>query len=61
MHARVPVFAPPPRFNIVSQENLGNYSCMFGGDAKINFVLAGNDHRRQPDNRSKRVINATAR
>ncbi|TWW60267.1 Embigin Precursor [Takifugu flavidus] len=28
------------KFNIVSQENLGNYSCVFGGDAKINFVLA---------------------
>lgn len=48
MHACL-FLPPPPRFNIVSQENLGNYSCVFGGDAKINFVLAGNDHRRQPE------------
>lgn len=61
MHACVPAFALFSRFNIASQENLGNYSCVFGGDAKFNFVLAGNDHQKQPDNRSKRVINATAR
>lgn len=42
-------FCTLPRFNIVSQENLGNYSCGFGGDAKINFVLAGNDPRRHPE------------
>ncbi|XP_045891607.1 embigin isoform X2 [Micropterus dolomieu] len=27
-------------FNIVSEENLGNYSCVFGSEAKIDFVLA---------------------
>lgn len=32
------------RFNIVSEENLGNYSCVFGSEAKIDFVLAGTDH-----------------
>lgn len=34
----------PPRLNIATQENLGNYSCVFGGDVKFDFVLAGNDH-----------------
>lgn len=34
----------PPRLSIATQENLGNYSCVFGRDAKIDFVLAGNDH-----------------
>ncbi|XP_041793749.1 embigin [Chelmon rostratus] len=27
-------------FNIVSEENLGNYSCVFGSEAKIDYVLA---------------------
>ncbi|KAM9360927.1 embigin [Symphorus nematophorus] len=27
-------------FNIVSEEKLGNYSCVFGSEAKIDFVLA---------------------
>ncbi|XP_070690179.1 embigin isoform X2 [Pempheris klunzingeri] len=27
-------------FNIVSEENLGSYSCVFGSEAKIDFVLA---------------------
>ncbi|XP_076587567.1 embigin [Chaetodon auriga] len=27
-------------FNIVSEENLGNYSCVFGSEVKIDFVLA---------------------
>ncbi|XP_073322616.1 embigin isoform X2 [Pagrus major] len=27
-------------FNIVSEENLGNYSCLFGNEARIDFVLA---------------------
>uniref|UniRef100_A0A3Q3WYK0 Ig-like domain-containing protein n=1 Tax=Mola mola TaxID=94237 RepID=A0A3Q3WYK0_MOLML len=26
-------------FNIVNEEDFGNYSCMFGSDAKIDFVL----------------------
>lgn len=36
-------FFLPHRFNIVSEEDLGNYSCMFGSEAKIDFVLAGID------------------
>ncbi|XP_062237522.1 embigin [Platichthys flesus] len=27
-------------FRIVSEENLGNYSCVFGNDAKVDFILA---------------------
>ncbi|CAI5649578.1 embigin [Oreochromis niloticus] len=27
-------------FRIVSEDNLGNYSCVFGTDAKIDFILA---------------------
>uniref|UniRef100_A0A3P8T0X4 Embigin n=1 Tax=Amphiprion percula TaxID=161767 RepID=A0A3P8T0X4_AMPPE len=27
-------------FSIVSEENLGNYSCVFGNEAKISFILA---------------------
>uniref|UniRef100_H3DDQ8 Embigin n=1 Tax=Tetraodon nigroviridis TaxID=99883 RepID=H3DDQ8_TETNG len=28
------------KLNISTRENLGNYSCVFGGDAKMDFVLA---------------------
>ncbi|XP_068594831.1 embigin [Brachionichthys hirsutus] len=28
-------------FHIISEENLGNYSCIFGREAKIDFVLSG--------------------
>lgn len=31
------------RFNIVGQENLGNYSCTFGDEAGIDFAFRGKD------------------
>lgn len=33
----------PCRFNIVGQENLGNYSCTFGDEAGIDFAFRGKD------------------
>lgn len=38
------------RFTIDSQEHLGNYSCMFGSEAKVEFVLAGTTHLCIPAN-----------
>lgn len=29
------------RFSIASKENLGNYSCLFENEAKVDFILAG--------------------
>ncbi|XP_029294989.1 embigin [Cottoperca gobio] len=44
-------------FGIVSEENLGSYSCVFGSKAKIDFVLAGTDHlHRSGDVRDKPMV-----
>lgn len=32
------------RFIIASEKDLGNYSCIFGDQAKIDFILAGTHH-----------------
>lgn len=31
-------------FNILNETDLGNYTCVFGNEAKIEFILTGTDH-----------------
>ncbi|KAM6930855.1 embigin [Xenentodon cancila] len=33
-------FLFPFRFSIITEENLGNYSCVFGNEAKVDFIVA---------------------